>query len=92
MASTASRRPRRIRARPETDRACPFLCVLLAIWLPAGCRSDPEPKAPPVARASENIASAEIGRIRWYLDYDKALAIARETDKPLWVHFGEHPG
>lgn len=33
-----------------------------------------------------------IGDIQWYVDYDAALAIAREQDKALWVHFGENPG
>jgi hypothetical protein len=33
-----------------------------------------------------------IGLITWQTDYDAALRLAREQDKPLLVHFGEHPG
>jgi len=33
-----------------------------------------------------------IGDIRWYVDYEAAVEIAREQDKALWVHFGENPG
>ena len=33
-----------------------------------------------------------IGNIKWYTDYDHAMKVAREKQKPLWVHFGEDPG
>ena len=34
----------------------------------------------------------KIGQIEWYLDYDEALQVASEKQRPLWLHFGEHPG
>lgn len=34
----------------------------------------------------------KIGGIYWYVDYDAALKIAREENKPMWLHFGENPG
>lgn len=34
----------------------------------------------------------QIGAIGWYRDYDVAKALAERTGRPLWVHFGEHPG
>lgn len=33
-----------------------------------------------------------IGRIQWYTDYDQALKVAKQEQKPLWLHFGEDPG
>lgn len=33
-----------------------------------------------------------IGKIKWHVDYDAALAAAKREGKPLWVHFGENPG
>ena len=33
-----------------------------------------------------------IGDVSWYVDYEAAVAVAREQDKALWVHFGENPG
>lgn len=33
-----------------------------------------------------------IGNIQWYTDYDVAMKVAREQQKPLWIHFGEDPG
>lgn len=34
----------------------------------------------------------KIGGIEWYVDYDAAQKIAKEQNKPLWLHFGENPG
>ena len=36
--------------------------------------------------------TVKIGEVTWYTDYDQALKIARESHKPLWLHFGENPG
>ena len=33
-----------------------------------------------------------IGSIEWETDYDRALTRAKQTGKPLWLHFGENPG
>lgn len=92
MASSASRQPSGPWTRPATARACLFLTLLAAVGGHTACNSDTGPKAAPVASVPESVATAEIGAIRWYLDYPQALAIARQAGKPLWVHFGEHPG
>ncbi len=34
----------------------------------------------------------KIGKIEWFLDYDEAMKVAKEKMRPLWLHFGEHPG
>ena len=39
-----------------------------------------------------NAKKVTIGGIKWYVDYDQALADAKKKDKPLWLHFGENPG
>ena len=43
-------------------------------------------------RATSAPKQVQIGSIHWYVDYEAALAVAREQDKALWVHFGENPG
>jgi hypothetical protein len=63
-----------------------FSC--LAAACESGSASNPQP-APGISRSS---ATVEIGKIRWYVDYEQARAIAEATQQPLWVHFGEHPG
>lgn len=42
--------------------------------------------------ASTGPERVTIGAVRWYVDYDAALDVARREDLPLWVHFGENPG
>ena len=47
--------------------------------------------------ASSDAALAEaqtvrIGAIDWYVNYDQAMAAARQTCRPVWLHFGENPG
>ena len=58
--------------------------ALVATFVGA-CRSDDS--AP-----QSGAAQVQIGAVRWYVDYDAALEVAREQDKALWVHFGENPG
>ena len=36
--------------------------------------------------------TVRIGGIDWYQDYDVALQVAKKSNKPLWLHFGENPG
>ena len=36
--------------------------------------------------------NVRIGGIDWLVDYDRALAVARQQNKPVWLHFGENPG
>ncbi len=38
------------------------------------------------------VKTRKIGEIEWFLDYDDALKVAKEKQRPLWLHFGEHPG
>ena len=45
-------------------------------------------KAPVAIKAK----TVRIGSIDWFVDYDQALAYAKQTNKPLWLHFGENPG
>jgi hypothetical protein len=65
--------------------------VMMAIALGASaCRTESHPSE---SRSSGSVAErVTIGDVTWYVDYDAALAIAREQDKALWVHFGENPG
>jgi hypothetical protein len=42
--------------------------------------------------AAESAEQVLIGNVHWFVDYDAAATMARAEDKPLWVHFGEHPG
>ena len=36
--------------------------------------------------------TVRIGEIDWYVDYDAAMKVAKESNKPIWLHFGENPG
>ena len=56
------------------------LAVALLVAGPLAADPKPEPKM------------VTIGKIKWYVDYDAALAAAKRAGKPLWVHFGENPG
>jgi hypothetical protein len=65
--------------------------LALALGLGAGgCRSDARANADDSAEPVPQ--QVTIGDINWFVDYDAALASAREQDKALWVHFGENPG
>jgi len=39
-----------------------------------------------------NVQTVRIGSIDWYVSYDDALAEAKKTNRPVWLHFGENPG
>lgn len=74
----------------------PFARLGLALALAlAACRMD-APDPPTSAHATSgpaaDAAQVVIGEIRWYVDMDAARAVARQTGKALWVHFGENPG
>ncbi len=71
---------------PSPGRA--ILVAMLVAAMSSSCRTDSSN-----AEASElHVEQVRIGEILWYVHYDAALAIAREQDKALWVHFGENPG
>ena len=36
--------------------------------------------------------TVHIGSIDWYVDYDTAMKVAKDLNKPIWLHFGENPG
>ena len=36
--------------------------------------------------------TVHIGSIDWYVDYDKAMKVVMESNKPIWLHFGENHG
>ena len=69
-------------------RGATLLCLALALPL-AACHMD-DHETP----ASQHLAEGQglIGDVAWYVDYDAALAVATQTGKALWVHFGENPG
>lgn len=70
-------------------------CLGLVLLMGTACRAESVPE-PPTTASEDTAAEAPervlIGGIRWYVDYEAALAVAREQDKALWVHFGENPG
>ncbi len=37
-------------------------------------------------------ATVKIGKIDWHVNYDEAMKMAQQQNKPLWLHFGENPG
>lgn len=41
---------------------------------------------------SEDLKQVKIGGIKWYVNYDAALKVAKQKNKPIWLHFGENPG
>ena len=61
-------------------RSCTRLAMLLVAALAAA------------EAYGQKVKTRRIGEIEWQLDYDKAMKIAKETNRPLWLHFGEHPG
>ena len=67
------------------------LLALVAGLLLTACSMDTD-DAPTPPAADATAVQVRIGEIDWYVDYTAAQAVAREVDKPLWVHFGEHPG
>jgi len=68
-------------------QALALAALSLGAW---SCRMD-DPAAPQSANDA-GARQVQIGSILWYVDYEAALAVAREQDKALWVHFGENPG
>jgi len=59
-------------------------------WVIEDVRTKKDPALPPPpAVMGEQV---RIGSIYWHVDYDAALALARERKKPLLLHFGENPG
>ena len=41
---------------------------------------------------SSDLTQVTIGGINWYVNYDEALQVAKQENKPIWLHFGENPG
>jgi len=68
------------------------LPVALALALTLGACMQPDHPQADAQEPAAHEARLTIGSIRWFVDLDAALAEARRVDKPLWVHFGEHPG
>lgn len=69
---------------------------LLTTIVMLGCSGTPDNQelaasnsAPPLAA---NAQTVRIGSINWYVNYDDALADAKRTNRPVWLHFGENPG
>jgi hypothetical protein len=75
--------------------------VLVSTVAVAGCSkpaSEPSPDLSHAERDAPLLAPApldnpkELGWVTWHRDYDRAAAIAAETDKPLFLLFQEVPG
>ena len=49
------------------------------------------PKSSPGTFATD-AKTVRIGSIDWYVNYEDALAEAKRTGRPVWLHFGENPG
>jgi len=79
------------RTSTERNQRARLAVIAMALGLGASsCRMETHPSETP---SSDSAAGrVTIGGVAWYVDYDAALAIAREQDKALWVHFGENPG
>ena len=84
------------RPAPTRPRALTALAVAAIAIGTAACRTDASPTTASGAAEhggeSGDVERVRIGGILWYVDYDAALAVAREQDKAMWVHFGENPG
>jgi len=39
-----------------------------------------------------NAQTVRIGEIDWYVNYEDAMAAAKASNRPVWLHFGENPG
>lgn len=66
----------------------PTAAALLALLPAFACRG----ALTPAEGAGPDAGTVRIGDVHWYVDYDAALAVAREQDKAMWMHFGENPG
>ena len=44
------------------------------------------------ARPSGDAETVRIGSIDWYVNYEDAMAEAKRSKRPVWLHFGENPG
>lgn len=67
----------------------PSLGIVLAFLVLIGCSGTPQPQA---SFGSADEGTVRIGSIDWYVNYDAALAEAKRTNRPVWLHFGENPG
>ena len=69
----------------------PSLGIVLTIFVVMiGCSGTSEPQA--TNGFSADGETVRIGSIDWYVSYDDALADAKRTNRPVWLHFGENPG
>lgn len=69
------------------------LLTSLALALSHGCAGPPASQsAVGIETAAGNGETVRIGSIDWYVNYDEALAEAKRTQRPVWLHFGENPG
>ena len=57
-----------------------------ALKTEADISSVPAPQPPTDAE------SVRIGSIHWYVNYEDAMAEAKRSGRPVWLHFGENPG
>ena len=77
------------------------ICIAITISIAAGCAAETmmlgKLSDDTKSSVSKNVENKEpktvkIGGIEWHVNYDAALKIAKESKKPVWLHFGENPG
>ncbi len=70
------------------------LAIAASLGTLAACHQAPENDLvePAPETAVDSDSAVTIGSVRWFVDYEQAVRVAKEQGKPLWVHFGENPG
>ena len=58
----------------------------------ANSSQTPPKTSPAPSSKSTNAETVRIGSIDWYVKYEDALAEAKRSSRPIWLHFGENPG
>ncbi len=76
---------------PARFTSCACVALAMSFFLLGSCRVEHDDQDTS-SETSPATAQVRIGEIDWFVDYETARAHARDVDKPLWVHFGEHPG
>jgi len=46
----------------------------------------------PPSQIPSDAETVRIGSIDWYVNYEDAMAEAKRSQRPVWLHFGENPG
>ncbi len=79
-----------MRSRPRTSILVGWTALGLAGWALSACGTGAAH-----GEAGGSLDGADrvtIGEVTWYTDLDAARRAARAERRPIWLHFGEHPG